>query len=167
MITVRPARPEDATQLVDLINTIIQAGGTTAHQTLFDNDRMMKHYLAPDLLISCQVAIEEKTVVGLQSLEWSDPEYEGPDPRPSDWAVIASFVKQGQQGKGIGQLLFNATKTAAMLAGVKAIDATIRVDNTVGLAFYEKLGFNEDGCLANIPLTDGTPVDRVRKAFHF
>ena len=159
MITVRPAIPADASQITDLINTIIKTGGTTAHQTLFDDARMLNHYLAPEDLVSCMVAYKDDELLGFQSLKWPEPDANPPD---RVWGYIASFVKEGQQGKGVGYRLFSATKSAAQSAGVNAIDATIRADNIGGLAFYEKMGFRESARFS-APLTDGTSVDRIRK----
>lgn len=162
-VVVRPAELEDAPQMVTLLNAIIEKGGTTAQQSLFDDDRMIRHYLTPKRIISCQVAVEGDELLGFQSLDWADPSYAGPNARPNDWGVIASFVKEGQQGKGVGAALFNATYNAGTAAGVVAIDATIRADNRPGLNYYEKMGFREDSRLLAVPLRDGTIVDRVRK----
>jgi len=66
---------------------------------------------------------------------------------------------------GIGQKLFSATRFAAKAAEVKTIDATIRADNVGGLKYYSGLGFTDYDVLKQIPLNDGTPVDRIRKRF--
>jgi len=163
MIEVRQAVPSDAAEMVHLLNEIIRIGGTTAQQSLFDEDRMLHHYLAPPNNVACHVALEGKTLLGFQALEWSVADQDGKFDRPADWAYIASFVKDGQQGKGIGFKLFDATKEVAVKQGVKAIDATIRADNAPGLAYYEKMGFREDSRLFQVPLRDGTKVDRIRK----
>ena len=103
------------------------------------------------------------TIVGFQALEWSDPNWPGPDSLPADWALIASFVDADFQGRGIGKALFTKTLAAAQRAGAHCIDATIRADNQGGLAFYTLLGFTDYSRLRDIPLSDGTLVDRVRK----
>ncbi|NDV02650.1 GNAT family N-acetyltransferase [Pseudoroseicyclus tamaricis] len=161
-VTTRPARPEDAAPLAALLNRIIAKGGTTAHQTPFDPARMTRHYIAPPLGISCTVAEEEGELIGFQSLVW--PEDEG-DPFPEGWAIIASFVAEGHAGKGIGRALFAATLEAARAAHVSVIDATIRADNTGGLAYYGAMGFEDYDRLPNVPLRDGSHVDRIRKRF--
>ena len=48
---------------------------------------------------------------------------------------------------------------------MRTIDATIRADNTGGLAFYGRMGFTDYDCVAGVPLKDGTLVDRIRKRF--
>jgi len=166
MITIRPAIPSDATAMAKLLNEIIKIGGTTAQQTLFDDARMLSHYLAPPNNVACHVALENGSLLGFQALEWSKDDPADPNARPSDWAYIASFVQDGHQGKGIGVKLFTATLAIAKHQNVQAIDATIRADNVPGLAYYAKMGFREDGRKRNVPLRDGTKIDRVQKALY-
>ena len=161
-MTIRPATAEDARDMTTLLNEIIAIGDTTAHQTPFDEDRMIRHYIAPDDLISCHVAETENGVVGFQWLGWPDPAYED---LPRGWATIASFVAQEVAGQGIGKRLFAATVTSAMQAGVKTIDATIRADNLSGLRYYGSIGFSDYGRLENVTLSDGTIVDKLQKRF--
>ncbi|MGB1155087.1 MAG: GNAT family N-acetyltransferase [Paracoccaceae bacterium] len=162
-IKLRPATSEDANRLAALLNQIIKTGGTTAHLHPFDRERLLNHYLAPPSAISCFVAEVGGTIAGFQALEWSDPNWPGPDSLPADWALIASFVDADFQGRGIGKALFTKTLAAAQSAGARCIDATIRADNQGGLAFYTSLGFTDYSRLRDIPLSDGTLVDRIRK----
>ena len=162
-IKLRPATPADADALAKLLNQIIKTGGTTAHLHPFDGERLLNHYLAPPLAISCFVAEVGGTIAGFQALEWSDPNWPGPDSLPADWALIASFVDADFQGCGVGKALFTKTRAAAQNAGVRCIDATIRADNQGGLAFYKSLGFTDYSRLRDIPLSDGTLLDRIRK----
>ncbi|PRY75663.1 L-amino acid N-acyltransferase YncA [Yoonia maritima] len=159
---IRTAAHADAADMTALLNKIITLGGSTAHQTPFGVAQMQSHYIAPSALISCQVAEDAGAVIGFQWLGWAvDPD----DPMPADWGIIASFVSPDAAGKGVGQHLFRATKAAALEAGTKVIDATIRADNVAGLRYYSGLGFQDYDRLRNIPLRDGTPVDRIRKRF--
>ena len=162
-IKLRPATSEDADRLAALLNQIIKTGGTTAHLHPFDRERLLNHYLAPPSAISCFLAEVGGTIAGFQALEWSDPNWPGPDSLPADWALIASFVDADFQGRGIGKALFTKTLAAAQSAGARCIDATIRAGNQGGLAFYTSLGFSDYSRLRDIPLSDGTLVDRVRK----
>ena len=162
---IRPARTEDADQMCALLNAIISAGGTTAHQGLFDGKRMIRHYIMPPLAISCLVAEKAGQVLGFQALERSDPDWTGDDALPENWAIIATFVTSSARGLGVGKALFGASLTAARKVSVVAIDATIRADNALGLAYYQQMGFRDVSVLPNVPLRDGTKVDRIRKAF--
>ena len=137
---LRPATTADAAEMCALLNPIIAAGGTTAHRRPFTPERMAAHYIAPPRLIACTTAWESGDLLGFQQIEWPDQTYWG-DAIPADWAVIATFVRQGHTGRGIGARLFAETCTAARAAGVMAIDATIRRENTGGLRYYDKMGF--------------------------
>ena len=65
----------------------------------------------------------------------------------------------------IGSALFAATCAEARRLGLTGINATIRADNSGGLAFYSRQGFRDHSVRAAVPLKDGTPVDRVSKRF--
>ncbi|MEL7213719.1 MAG: GNAT family N-acetyltransferase [Pseudomonadota bacterium] len=136
-LTIRPATPEDAPQMCALLNAIIEKGGTTAHRTPFDTNRMIADYVNSPYAVSCFVADEDGAILGFQSLEQKKPTF----PLPERWGLIATFVKMDAHGKGVGAQLFAATKEAAVEAKLTAIDATIRLENTGGRAFYSKIGF--------------------------
>jgi L-amino acid N-acyltransferase YncA len=161
-LKIRLAEADNAPAMTDLLNGIISAGGTTAHQRPFDPERMRRHYIAPDRHIATHVATSGDAVVGFQMLVWPDPKFE---PMPDGWGFIATFVRIGMTGQGIGTSLFAATCTSARAAGCRHIDATIRADNAGGLRYYAAMGFADYGIYAAVPLRDGTPVDRIRKRF--
>ena len=164
-MTIRPARLDDAQAMCDLLNPIIADGTTTAHRTPFDRDRMIGHYIAPPRLASCVTAWESEGLLGFQTLEWPDPGWDEWGSVPMDWGLIASFVAEGAQGRGVGQALFAATLEAARKTAMVAIDATIRADNVPGLAYYSRLGFLDYDRVIGVPLSDGTAVDRIRKRY--
>lgn len=145
---IRLATPEDAPAMCALINPIIARGGTTAHRDPFDAARMIHHYIAPPGNICCQTAWLGDDLAGFQALIRANPDWPPEHRLPEAWASIGSFVALGAQGRGIGHALFAATCVAARAAGITAIDATIRRENTGGRAFYRSLGFRlwrEDG----------------------
>ena len=79
--------------------------------------------------------------------------------------MIATFVGEGHRGLGVGRALFALTLDAARAADIVAIDATIRADNTMGLAYYAQMGFADHALIKDAPLRDGTKIDRVQKVF--
>ena len=93
---------------------------------------MIEQFISPLYGINCAVAFERLGIVGFQSLEWSDPDWPGPDKLPADWGIIATYVALGRQGRGIGRTLFAVTFEAARAAGVHRIDATIQCENFAG-----------------------------------
>ncbi len=160
-LTTRPATAKDATAMAALLNEIIAIGGTTAYEDPFNSESMEQQYVSARNLIACTVAENGGELLGFQGVFWPTEA----DPLPSGWAYIATFARVGRTGSGVGRALFAATVPAARSAGVRTIDATIRADNTGGLAFYGRMGFTDYDCLAAVPLKDGTLVDRIRKRF--
>ncbi|MGI9434305.1 MAG: GNAT family N-acetyltransferase [Geminicoccaceae bacterium] len=138
---VRTAQVSDAKPLAELINEIIARGGTTAHRRPFDEQQMIEQFINPPYGISCTVAVESLEIVGFQVLEWSDPNWPGPDKLSEDCGIIATYVALGCHGQGIGRKLFATTLAAAQAAGVRRIDATIRSENFGGQAYYDRMGF--------------------------
>lgn len=161
----RRATSTDAPAMAELLNRIISAGGTTAHQSRFDAERMLGHYIAPPLAISCFVALLDGQIIGFQALERADPDWQGEGKLPNDWAVIATFVAEGHRGLGVGRGLFDLSLAAARGAHVRAIDATIRADNALGLGYYSRMGFADRAVVRDVPLGDGTRIDRIQKAY--
>lgn len=143
MIRIRDAVPADAAAMCAVINPLIEAGGTTAHRDPFDTERMISHYLSPPGKISCVVAVADGRIAGFQSVQRVDPSWTGFENCPPGWGAIASFVETGANGRGIGKRMFAATREAAVKAGLEAIDATIRRENTGGIAYYASIGFIE------------------------
>lgn len=153
MIHVRRAGPLDAGAMVALLNAIIAKGETTAYQTPWDksdaHDRMQRRGAVWHLA--------EDDAGALKGFQWFEPH---PDV-PEDSASIATYVEIGATGLGIGSQLFVATKAAALEMGYRSLDAVIRADNTGGLAYYQSRGFETIKLLPDMPLGDGSRVDKV------
>lgn len=157
-LEVRPVRAQDAEQLADLLNAIIAQGGTTALEEPFTGEALDQTYLTGPRVLNCVVAEDADAgeLVGFQTLVRSSW-------LPEDVADIATFARIGTTQRGIGSSLFNATRAKARELGLKEINATIRADNEGGLRFYSKMGFEDHSRTEGVPLTDGTPIDRVHK----
>ena len=159
-LEIRPARSDDAPGLADLLNEIIARGGTTALEEPFTPQALDRAYLTGPEVICCFVAIDAASGrhEGFQTLG----RYRG---LPRDIGDIGTFARVGGTGRGVGAALFAATKAQARRLGLAAINATIRADNTGGLAFYNRMGFADFSVRAAVPLQDGTPVDRVNRRY--
>lgn len=155
---IRKAVPADARELSLLLNEIIRAGGTTAIETELSADEFADWFITGAFPLACHVAEDGDALVGFQSLStFGDP--------PKGWADIATFARLNPKTKGVGSALFPATRKAAEELGLAVINATIRADNVSGLAYYEKMGFETYDRVVQVPLADGTLVDRVKKRF--
>ena len=148
-ILIRAASREDAPALAELLNAVIARGGTTALEEPYSADGLADAYLVGPDVICCFVAVDARTgtLEGFQTL--------GRYPSlPADWGDIGTFARVGGTQRGIGTALFAATREEARRQGLQAINATIRADNTGGLAFYGRIG------IRGLPRRPGRPVER-------
>ncbi len=158
-VHVRPTTRADAPALADLLNEIIAAGGTTAYEAPFAPDAFAEaHIDGPAVITSVMAEDEDGRAMGFQILLRS--EKLGPE-----WGDIGTFARRGVTARGIGSALFAATRMAAVAAGLTTLNATIRADNSGGLAFYSRMGFVDYAVAYGVKLADGTPVDRISRRF--
>ena len=157
-ITVRPVVEDDLPELCRLLNEIIAKGGTTAIEDKLDAPTFRHWFLDGEFVLSSFAAEVDGVLSGFQTLSCYGE-------LPEGWGDIGTFVRQ-PGGRGVGSALFAATLEAAKARGLVAITATIRADNTGGLAFYSRCGFADYQRDPAVPLKDGTPVDRIRKVLH-
>ena len=140
-VEIRPATIGDAAAMADLLNRIIEIGGSTAHDAPFSPYRIVETFIAPPLALSCFVACSEARLIGFQALEWSDPDWHGEDRLAADWAIIATYVDPACHRQGVGSRLFDQSRQAAKLASAAAINATVRKENASGRKYYSGIGF--------------------------
>ncbi len=158
-IKIRPAIEDDAPGLVRILNEIIEVGGTTAHEKPLSNEEFADKFLRGPRFIGCILAEDTHgDAAGFQALD-AHPKL------PADWGDIATFARLSPKLPGIGTALFTGTIELARAKDLIALNATIRADNTGGLAFYDKMGFITYNTDHAVPLGDGTPVDRISKKF--
>lgn len=160
MMTVRKAGLLDARPMADLLNAIIERGGTTALTaplTSADMQAWMMRY--PEQSAWTLAEDERGQVVGFQFIEPADY-------LPEAAAEIATFTKVGSAQMGIGSALFNATKKAAVDLGYEWINANIRADNFGGLAYYQSRGFEDYAEKQNVSIGDGQLVTKKLKRFN-
>lgn len=159
MITVRPMMPEDVTQACRILNDIIAAGGTTAHEIPFSESQFVQSFLSgPDKLCAHVALDPQGEIAGFQWLGTYDE-------LPEDCADIATFTRRNPVLRGAGRALFDETQIVAKSLGFHQINATIRADNLLGLSYYDKMGFQDFSVAYGLPLRDGKPVNRISKRF--
>lgn len=159
IINVREAVPSDAQEMCDLLNVIIKIGGSTAAVVPVDVTGIVAQYLESSRNINCFVAVDQAgKIAGFQSLKRHAD-------LPDDWADIATFARVEPKVPGVGRALFAQSVAFLRVEGFVAINATIRADNSGGLVFYDKIGFETYGSKKDTVLADGTIVDRVLKKF--
>ncbi|MBB3658086.1 L-amino acid N-acyltransferase YncA [Rhizobium sp. BK650] len=157
-LTIRKADPTDARELSEILNEIIAIGGTTAIETPLSPEELADWFITGEWPLTCHVAESSSGLAGFQSLSL----YGNP---PKGWADIATFARQNPKIPGVGTALFPATLAVAKERNIEFINATIRADNTGGLAYYEKMGFRTYNIIEKVPLRDGTLVDKIQKQY--
>jgi L-amino acid N-acyltransferase YncA len=156
-IVIRVAVSSDCEALCELLNEIIQVGGSTAMENPLSTVDFENHFLSGDDYICCHAAeTADGKLIGFQSLGYHSK-------LPKDWADIATFAKLSPKTPGVGTALFQTTLIYARQLEFKGINATIRTDNISGLAYYSKMGFIDYSIDRAVALSDGTPIDRVSK----
>jgi hypothetical protein len=157
---IRNAVQSDGIPLLNILNTIIEAGGTTAFETPLSIEEFNDHFLTGDDVLVCFVAEEvvSNHVVGFQGLSRNQD-------LPESWSDIWTFTKRVPNFHGAGTALFGKTAIFASDLKLTANNATIRTDNQGGIAYYEKMGFETYKVVRGVPLKDGTPIDRVSKRY--
>lgn len=156
---VRPASANDVRQMSELLNQIIDLGGTTAlTETIrpLDITNWMARHAGRNAWHVAESQIGD--ILGFQFIE---PHVD----LPSDAADIATFVRVGTTKLGIGSKLFSATEQAARDLEYVWLNATIRADNTGGLTYYQSRGFRTYHQDDNVKLGNGLQVSKISKRY--
>ena len=158
-LTIRPAVEADTEGMRALLNEIIRVGGTTAITNELSPDEMREWFISGENVVSCFVAVDsDGTIVGFQSLSKYDS-------LPAGWVDIATFASRSRHKSSVGSALFARTREAAAKLGFSAINATIRVVNEGGLAYYSRMGFETYLVEEGDPQAQGRVFNRIHKRF--
>ncbi|WP_294227791.1 GNAT family N-acetyltransferase [uncultured Shimia sp.] len=158
-ITIQKGAAVDLRQTAELLNEIIAIGGSTAMTNPMSREDLEGWLMADPDKSNWHVALtEDGTLLGFQWIgPWGD--------LPPEACAIGTFVKAGRTGLGIGTKLFDASVKAADALGYTWMDAEIRADNSGGLAYYQSRGFEDYRTLRDVPLDDGTFVQKICKRY--
>ena len=156
-IRIADADANDTEAMRTLINEIIRVGRTTANTNELSPDKMREWFISGDKVASCFVAVDaDGAIIGFQSLSKYDS-------LPAGWVDIATFASRSRHKSGVGSALFARTREAASKLGFAAINATIRVVNVGGLAYYSRMGFETYLVEEGDPQAQGRVFNRVHK----
>lgn len=158
-ISIQTGTAADLRQAAELLNEIIDAGGTTALTKPLSKEALGEWLMADPGQAIWHVALSEDG--SLMGFQWIGP-FAG---LPPEACEIGTFVKTGRTGMGIGSKLFEATKAAARAMGYDWINAEIRADNSGGLAYYQSRSFETYAHKSAVVLEDGSTVDKIRKRY--
>ena len=158
-LSINPAVDADTEGMRTLLNEIIRVGGTTAITNELSADEMRELFISGETVVACLVAVDTGgTIAGFQSLS----KYGS---LPAGWVDIATFASRSLHKSGVGSALVARTREAASKRGFAAINASIRVDNVGGLAYYSRMGFDTYLNEVGDPQAQGRLFNRVHKRF--
>ena len=158
-LAIRPAHCDDTEGMRTLLNEIIRVGGTTAITNELSIDGMREWFISGEAVVACFVAVDsDGAIVGFQSLSTYGS-------LPAGWVDIATFASRSRHKSGVGSALFARTRETASKLGFPAINATIRVVNEGGLAYYSRMGFATYLVEEGDPQAQGRVFNRVHKRF--
>ncbi|MFS8522690.1 MAG: GNAT family N-acetyltransferase [Micromonosporaceae bacterium] len=172
MVTVRPAGPEDAADVVRVqIGTWqtayagIMPASVLAH---LDEERERRTQVIRERLasgsspFSTLVAVDDGRVVGFATYgPYRRQEEEGQGLDPTVGEVLAIYVEQAYQGRGAGRALMDRAVADLRDRGLDTVRLWVLEENSPARRFYERYGYVADGARHHFRVTepDGTPVD--------
>lgn len=140
MVTIRPARPEDA----EAIHEVARAGWHAAYDDLLGAeriDRTIDEWYALDRL---RASIEHPEDVVRVAGDVVGFAHASPNPEDEGVAeLLRLYVRPERWGEGIGGRLLDSIETD--LAGYDRLVLSVLAENEVGIGFYEKRGFERKG----------------------
>lgn len=142
-LKVREACPEDAAEIVRILNPIIEAGTFTALDTPFtvEAERLFLSSFPQRGIFHVAEDRADGRLVGFQDVSpFADYTHAF-----DHVGVIGTFVDLEKRRRGIARALFPATFEAARLKGYEKFFTFIRADNPAALATYQRHGFEVIG----------------------
>ena len=140
---MRRVRPDDAAEIVRILNPIIEAGTYTVLDTPYTIEAertFIESFPARGLF---HVA-EDASGNGLLGFEDVAP-FADYTHAFDHVGVIGTFVDLELRRRGIASRLFHASFDASRLAGYEKLFTFIRADNAAALATYRRFGFETIG----------------------
>lgn len=145
MITIRPARPDDAATIAAIYAPYVLSGTVSFENDAPDARGMRTRMAASDGLYPWLVATtgeagEEEAILGYAyaTMFKDRPAYR--------WTVETTiYVSGAVQGQGTGQLLYDALLDTLSAQGFVQAIATISLPNDQSIQLHEKVGFRRAG----------------------
>lgn len=154
---IRPATAKDAPGIAALLKSIIREGGRTVLDHPFTPDET-KDYLAG---LAPRERITVAQIGGVIAAEQSLDLYVKYTGAMDHVGVLGTFVLAPLRGRGFGRALADATFAFARANGYRKFVINIRADNPDAQAYYQRLGFQPCGRLAEQARVDNHYVDEL------
>ncbi|MAM24877.1 MAG: GNAT family N-acetyltransferase [Rhodobacteraceae bacterium] len=134
---IRPAVREDAVAMSAALAAILDTWESGRPRS---PGHVLSNYIDHPDRVECSVAMgRDGTLLGFQSLKRATPG--NPYDLSEGWGIIGTYVSVQATGRGVGRVLFAASRDSARGAGIAQIDATIGATNEGALAYYAAMGF--------------------------
>jgi len=156
---VREARPDDAAEIVRILNPIIEAGTFTALDTPFtvEAERAFIETFPSRGVFHVAEDEAEGRLLGFQDVSpFADYTHAF-----DHVGVIGTFVDLERRRQGVARLLFPATFEEARRKGYEKFFTFIRADNPAALAAYRRHGFEVIGTARRQARTRNGYVDEI------
>lgn len=158
MITIRPARPDDAPVIAAIYAPYVLSGTVSFETEAPDTRGIRTRMAASDGLYPWLVATtgdgEEEAILGYAyATSFKDrPAYR--------WTVETTIYLSGAvQGQGTGQLLYDALLDTLAAQGFAQAVATLSLPNDQSIQLHEKVGFRRAGQYREIGFKQGRWLD--------
>ncbi len=162
-ILLREAQPEDASLLVDIIETVLTTSPYTLttpaelERSVTDQAKRIQQYANADghLIV---VALADGQIVGTLDFKNNDKL------RIRHSGEFGMGIIPGFQGQGLGRLMLEALlEWAEQHPVIEKVCLGVYAENVAARALYQKLGFIEEGTLVKaIKLASGKYADEIR-----
>jgi RimJ/RimL family protein N-acetyltransferase len=164
VITIRPAEPGDASELITLASAVGREPGdwlltTDAWRSVADERRYLRA-VRRHADAAVYVAVDGERVIGRLSL--------ARDPHPASVHVadLGLMVAASHRRRGVGRALLQAAVTWARRAAVSKLELHVFPWNEPAIQLYEAFGFEREGVRRRHYLRDGVAVDALLMAYH-
>jgi L-amino acid N-acyltransferase YncA len=139
-IAVRPAKVEDAEQILAILNPVIAEGLYSVFDKQLTVEAERDYIRSAPARRTFLVAVDTATdrVIGFQVLDQFEASYTGAFDHVG---VMGTYVAQDYRRQGVASALFAASFIAAREAGFEKIATYVRADNPAALATYQAHGF--------------------------
>jgi L-amino acid N-acyltransferase YncA len=158
-LLVRPARVDDAADVVDILNPIIASKAFSVLDTPFTADaerEYIRNFPERGIFLVAERARDGK-VIGFQDVEPFAAYTHAFD----HVGVIGTFVQEGSRRQGVAARLFNATFAAAREKAYEKLFSYVRADNPGALQTYLARGFSVVGTAKRQAKIDGQYIDET------
>lgn len=161
-MVIRTAEPNDAKQLVDLMEEVERSNYMLfepgERKTTVDQQRKRIEAMRREETSTILVAEDNGELVGYLFAIGGNPT------RAKHAVYLVIGVAESARGQGVGAKLFTTLEEWAKDQAIHRLELTVMVHNKAAIALYEKMGFEIEGTKRHSLVIDGNYVDEYYMA---